>query len=304
VNVGELERDLIRAAQSELGPSAADRERNQAELFQRLGAGAWAPGAPLGGAGSDGAVLRAGLGRAGPSRGILSRAALAVRSSRLAMLGLGLIVGAVVGGWIGFGLGQSGGRAERGRESSRGVISIGPSTSPDALAPSDLDLAAPGASLVAGDVTPGDASGASAEQGPLTDAVRDVSASEIPSAGPDPNGARSAVSNARGAQTATRRPASENEPSSLAAEIAMLQRARRALNADNGRLAVGLVQELDEQFPRGILIEERDATRILGLCQLGRVDEARRVARSFLERYPGSVYAERVRRSCVAEPQE
>jgi hypothetical protein len=83
----------------------------------------------------------------------------------------------------------------------------------------------------------------------------------------------------------------------------MLQRARRALNARNGRLALGIVQELDEQFPKGVLIEERSATRVLSLCQLERVDEARGVARAFLERYPVSVYAERVRRSCIAVPE-
>lgn len=81
----------------------------------------------------------------------------------------------------------------------------------------------------------------------------------------------------------------------------MLQRARRALNAENGRLALGIVEELDERFPNGVLVEERKATRILSLCQLERVGEAQRAAREFLERYPGSVYAERIRESCVNE---
>jgi hypothetical protein len=82
----------------------------------------------------------------------------------------------------------------------------------------------------------------------------------------------------------------------------MLQRARRALNAENGRLALGIVQELDERFPKGVLVEERSATRVLSLCQLERVAEATQAARDFLERSPSSVYAERVRQSCAALP--
>jgi hypothetical protein len=126
---------------------------------------------------------------------------------------------------------------------------------------------------------------------------------EIPAPAPDPSGgARGAGQKA--AHTAARGKASVDEPSSLAAELAMLQRARRALNAENGRLALGIVHDLDEHFPKGILIEERSATRVLSLCQLERVAEARQVAHAFLERYPASVYAERVRGSCGADPQE
>ena len=64
----------------------------------------------------------------------------------------------------------------------------------------------------------------------------------------------------------------------------------------------GIVQELDERFPKGVLVEERSATRILSLCQLERVAEAKQAARDFLGRYPSSVYAERVRQSCAASP--
>ena len=83
----------------------------------------------------------------------------------------------------------------------------------------------------------------------------------------------------------------------------MLQRARRALGAGNAPLALGIVSELDERFPRGVLIEERMATRVFSLCQLERTAEAREVARAFLARHPSSVYAERVRTSC-SEPSE
>jgi hypothetical protein len=79
----------------------------------------------------------------------------------------------------------------------------------------------------------------------------------------------------------------------------MLQRARRAIGAGNGQLALGIVLELDERFPRGVLMEERLATRVFSLCALSREAEAREVAREFLAQHPTSVYAERVRRSCI-----
>jgi outer membrane protein assembly factor BamD (BamD/ComL family) len=113
----------------------------------------------------------------------------------------------------------------------------------------------------------------------------------------DGNAARDRTA-AAGRARAARRPPAQPE-SSLAAELAMLQRARRALNAGNGRLALGIVEELDERFPRGVLVEERSATRILSLCQLERVAEAQQAAHEFLARYPASVYVERVRQSCA-----
>jgi hypothetical protein len=88
----------------------------------------------------------------------------------------------------------------------------------------------------------------------------------------------------------------------LAQELALLQRARRALNRQDAQLALGIVQSLDERFPAGVLMEERSATRILSLCQLQRTDEARAQGQHFLAEHPRSVYAERVRRSCAGKP--
>ena len=79
-------------------------------------------------------------------------------------------------------------------------------------------------------------------------------------------------------------------------------RAALARRGDGSDERLARVLELDERFPKGVLVEERNATRILSLCQLERVGEAQRAAREFLDRYPASVYAERVRESCVAGP--
>jgi hypothetical protein len=214
------------------------------------------------------------------------------------MLGVGLMIGAMVGGWFGFGLGRSGWGSPPEQRADALALRELPAvivTEGSATARGDAESATSGASGL--DPAPAqDPPAASADVLPS----ESLTASELDAT----NGrGRSNPSGARGA--GARRKASAAEPSSsLAAELAMLQRARRALGAENGRLALGIVQDLDEQFPKGILIEERSATRLLSLCQLERVDEARRVARSFLERYPASVYAERVRRSCIAAPEE
>jgi hypothetical protein len=95
--------------------------------------------------------------------------------------------------------------------------------------------------------------------------------------------------------------AAEEDRSTLAQELALLQRARRALNRQDAQLALGIVQSLDERFPEGVLMEERAATRILSLCQLERTEEARAQGQHFLAAHPRSVYAERVRRSCAGK---
>jgi hypothetical protein len=102
-----------------------------------------------------------------------------------------------------------------------------------------------------------------------------------------------------GASAAARASAAEESGSTLAQELALLQRARRALNRSDALLALGIVQSLDERFPDGVLMEERAATRILSLCQLDRKEEARERGHRFLLDHPRSVYAERVRRSCA-----
>lgn len=281
MSLDELERRFVRAAQHELGPSAADRERNQAALLERLAAEPW------GGAGGAALDAPGHIARSAAS-GAVAGVWGAVRGSRIGMLGVGLVVGAVVGGWCGFGLGRSGWSAS------------GEVTSPARVADA---VAAPSGAASA----PPEGSAAAA-QAPVAGEAPGVPEPELPPHEAPPDEAAAAADAARDRalgssrpRAARRAPAAPAQPeSSLAVELAMLQRARRALNAENGRLALGIVEELDERFPRGVLVEERSATRILSLCQLERVAEATRAARDFLARYPSSVYAERVRQSCAA----
>ena len=68
MNLEELERDMLRGARRDLAPAASDRERHEAELLLRLGAGGRSEPVGPGTRGRLAAV--AGLGRVAlPARG-------------------------------------------------------------------------------------------------------------------------------------------------------------------------------------------------------------------------------------------
>ncbi len=82
----------------------------------------------------------------------------------------------------------------------------------------------------------------------------------------------------------------------LAAENQGLREAHAAMQGGDPARALAL---LDEQQARGsALREEREAARVLALCQLGRVDEGRAAAARFLQEIPRSPLADRVRGAC------
>ena len=104
---------------------------------------------------------------------------------------------------------------------------------------------------------------------------------------------------------AAKRPASSASSASSAAslspqdmqlEIAGLQRAQQLLHAGNAAQAVTALDQLARQVPAGALMEERDATRVIALCTLGRAQAAG--VDAFLARYPNSVHSGRVRSAC------
>jgi hypothetical protein len=91
----------------------------------------------------------------------------------------------------------------------------------------------------------------------------------------------------------------DEEPSPHAStrnEIELIGRARAALPRDPAA-ALALLDEHRREFPRGALVEERDAIRVLALAALGRIEQARHEAQMFLRAYPFSPHAERVRRA-------
>jgi hypothetical protein len=197
-------------------------------------------------------------------------------------------VGIVIGALLGYGVGQQLGALAR----SAPTVSLSDGPPTGSVARAAADPLAPRAGVSTEAVA---AVGAVPELG-AAPAVTDAA----PSAGLPLPGVLPAVAPARASEASvSRRAAARDNGSTLAQELSLLQRARRALNHSDGRLALGIVQSLDERFPNGVLMEERAATRILSLCQLERSEEAREQGHRFLAAHPRSVYAERVRDSCA-----
>ncbi len=84
----------------------------------------------------------------------------------------------------------------------------------------------------------------------------------------------------------------------VAEEVALLAEARSALGAGEASRAIGLLARHRKRFPDGLLARERDVSWITALCVLGRADEARKRADSFLRAHGSSPHAAKVRASC------
>lgn len=84
-------------------------------------------------------------------------------------------------------------------------------------------------------------------------------------------------------------------------ELLLLQRTERAVRAGNSALALMLVGELEAQYPRTELLEERRALELLSYCVADATDSVSRAER-FLREHPRSVYAERIDALCQVEP--
>lgn len=92
---------------------------------------------------------------------------------------------------------------------------------------------------------------------------------------------------------------SANAPeNSLSEELDLLRRAERTIRNGNSLVALGLLRDLDEKFPKGQLLEERTAARVMANCQMADADEARSRGSAYLLAHPQSVYADRVRTLC------
>jgi outer membrane protein assembly factor BamD (BamD/ComL family) len=95
--------------------------------------------------------------------------------------------------------------------------------------------------------------------------------------------------------------APEERGVSVVAEAHLLRDAEAALRAGDVGRATALLEEHARVFPHGVLVEERDAERVLVLCAAGQVDTARTEAQRFFEAHPESPLARRVRASCALQ---
>jgi outer membrane protein assembly factor BamD (BamD/ComL family) len=83
----------------------------------------------------------------------------------------------------------------------------------------------------------------------------------------------------------------------------MLADVQRALKAGRAAMALDALDRYTEQCPEGLLLEEATVSRVLALCALGRVQDARRWADEFLRRYPTSPLLPRVQATCSGASQ-
>jgi hypothetical protein len=77
----------------------------------------------------------------------------------------------------------------------------------------------------------------------------------------------------------------------------LLRDAWRALSVAEPSRALDLVESDARAHPDGSLAEEREALRVIALSRLDRGSDAATAARQFFERYPNSMYGDRVRRA-------
>ncbi len=104
------------------------------------------------------------------------------------------------------------------------------------------------------------------------------------------------------------RPQSKPQPKSkpapavsrLAEETALLRKAWKALDQGRSVQAATVIAQHEKAFPKGSLVEERDAVRAVLGCRRD-ASTAENTAQRFAKRYPKSVHRARVRRACAEE---
>ena len=94
-------------------------------------------------------------------------------------------------------------------------------------------------------------------------------------------------------------PAEPAGPATVAAEARLLSDADTALRAGDAARALSLLHQHASSFPDGVLVQEREAQRVLVLCALGQVAAARTAGSAFIRDHARSPLVPRVRGSCA-----
>lgn len=105
------------------------------------------------------------------------------------------------------------------------------------------------------------------------------------------------IARSRPGSSGTSASALRNRPESLEAELELLQEVQSDLRRGAPREALAKLDAHRTEDRQ--LLAERSAARILALCAIGRVDEARRRAAAFLKQHPRSVQRTAVVESCA-----
>lgn len=274
---------LIDAARHADDPTAADKLRVQEALYAKLGVSA-AAAASTGAAG----------GNAGPSTLLHATdathagaggAALATKLS----LAVVVVLGVAIGGYFVF----RGGDAENEPGKSRHEVAT-PVVRTDATSARSL----PSESSEATRVQDRSSQKPAAAKPAVTEPAPPAS---LPSARTSATKHRARpirrrVATARPAETAPQKTIDD-----LLEEKRLLTRAQNAARDGDAAHALAVLATHARKFPNGILAPERQGTRVLALCKLGRSAAAKTAAAQFLRRWSRHPMAQRIRRSCAAD---
>lgn len=138
----------------------------------------------------------------------------------------------------------------------------------------------PGADVTSSDVAP-------TNEGRAESSAVEMSPSLAPGASGEPR---------RLSPSARSGSASAVQASSLREESLLILEARRALRSGDFTSTLQRLEEVRARFPRGALVQEREALTVEALGRSGARAAAERRARTFLRNYPNSPYAADVER--------
>lgn len=255
----DAERALLREARGS-APTKAQRDAVWAGVMGQVGGG--------GGGGSGGADGASG---AGGGAGVAGNGASRSAGSIFKIGGAIIVV--VAGLWFYFG----GARPPRAPASPADTVAI--AVTPSASTAQAIDVPAKPTGSASADEPVATASVPSAvAQPPSSTAGAPLVAASNPSVAPSTSASASS-------SLATR----------LREESALIEHARNALRVGSYPAAQGFLDTARTKFPNGVLVQERKALEIETLYRSGKRAAAAAMADEFLEKYPGSPHAAKVR---------
>ncbi len=159
------------------------------------------------------------------------------------------------------------------------------------------DLATPGARVA----SPAPDAPAAQATGP-EQIGRAAAAKRVRVAGDLAQGEPRAIPRATSTPSPSDSPDLQTDADRLREESQLLMQARAAHNAGDGARALVLLGEHRRNFATGMLAQERDALEVQALVRVGQFGEARKRARAFLARFPGSPHSEKMRTMVGTQP--
>lgn len=281
---------LLGAARAWAEPSSDNRERVAAALRAAVPVAlpAIAPAASIS-SGASAAALRVGVASTRAPRANATGA-------RLPWLLVGGALLGAIGFWLGHGVGYQAGQREAARAAElsgpdRGALASAVEPAPAVAGSPAAARTSAGAPLLE-PAMPADRSSA---MSPTVSTPASVASRAEPSARARPTPRATAAAAAESSRALA-------EPARLSFRqvLDQLRRAQQQLRSGQATMSLLLLSELD-RAAGDVLLEERNATRVLALCAAGQEQAARDVARRLARDSPRSIYGMRLEASCIGD---